>query len=115
MLESPATDEGARCNARIDAGSTVMVQLRLVVEASVAMTVTPVELSTPVVVIGNDAQFEPAGTVTDVGIDKHELPELRVTMVPLAGAMPLRVTVPGGGVLPPTICDCVLTLERSAG
>jgi hypothetical protein len=77
-----------------DEGITVTFPLT-VVEPSVAMTVTGVELATVPAVTTNVWLFWLAGTTTFAGVGKADvLLLLRVMVSPPAGAAPDRVTVP---------------------
>jgi len=65
--------------------------------------------TTGVVVMLNVAEVCPAGMVTDAGTWAAALLELRVTVVPPAGAGPVRVTVPVELVPPVTVLGVMVT------
>lgn len=68
---------------------------------AVAVIFAGVEVATAVVVMGNVVDVVPATTVAELGGVALFEPEERVTMVPPAGAGPVKVTVPVE-VNPPT-------------
>lgn len=81
-----------------------------------ALIVTGVLASTPDVVTEKVPVVAPAATVTEAGTVTLELPELKETTAPPAGAGLISVTVPPDGELPPTIeTGEMLTLDRPAG
>jgi hypothetical protein len=75
----------------------------LVVEPRVPEICGEVVAATAVVVMVNVAEVPPAGTVTEDGGTAEGSLELRATILPPAGALPLRNTVPVVLVPPITV------------
>jgi hypothetical protein len=63
----------------------------------------------------NVAVDEPKGTVTDDGAEADVAFELRLTLIPLAGAGELNVTVPVDGVPPTTLVGVSVNPVRVGG
>ncbi len=91
---------------------------------SVALAVTPlnapeivevVAAATIVVEIGKVADVAPAATVTEAGTIALVLVEASCTTVPLAGAGPLRMTVPTEGSPPASVDGFRVKLVREGG
>jgi len=100
-LVPPVTVVGERLSDCTDAGTIVMEAFREE-PFRVAVTVTAVELLTPLLLSVKVALLDPEVTATLLGTETEELLFCRATLIPLLGATPLRVTVPVA-VLPPTM------------
>ena len=89
----PGTVLGETAKLERVGGATAIVAVK-VDEASLAEIVAVVDVETAFVLIGNVAVTAPAGTVAEPGTVTLVLFDERLTVVPLGGAIPFRVTVP---------------------
>jgi len=89
--DPPWTEVGERVRLLTDSAETVNVCVKLAPLYEAVIT----ELPTPTEVTVNDAVFEPEATVTELGTVATEVDaELRLTVMPPAGAAADKVTVP---------------------
>lgn len=103
-LAPPTTVVGLR--ATLDTTSGLTVSVADTTALKLAETVTDFVEDTGIEVTVNVADRAPDATVTDAGTVAELVSLLdKVTTVPPAGAIPLRVTVPVELVLPPTAVD----------
>ena len=97
----PVTEVGDTVSVASVGGVMVSVAVCFT-EPTVAVTTADVVVETAEVETVNVAVFCPDGTTTFAGTIAAELLELKVTVVPLEGASPVRVTVPVEVVPPET-------------
>jgi hypothetical protein len=98
----PTTDVGERLSGVRLGASIVKVAVGLL-PPSVAVIVAAVLVATAVVFTVNSVVLAPAGTVTLAGTVAEPLLELKLTLIPPVGALPLKVTVPAEAVPPVTV------------
>jgi hypothetical protein len=110
----PLTLLGLTDKVEIDTGLTVKVAV-FVVAPRLAVMVTAVEAVIGVVLTTNVADVAPANTVTLTGTVAMGLLSVNVTIVPPAGAAPLRFTVPFEETPPITVVGLRDIVERTAG
>ena len=111
--DPPVTVLGDNTSDDNPAGVTVRVAVLLA--PNVAVTVTEVEVATPLVVIVKVAVRFPPVTVTLDGVVADVLLSDKVTTVPPEGAGPLNVTVPVDELPPTTLVGLIVTELSVAG
>jgi len=99
----PVTDVGERLTPPSSDGSIVKVADFVPVPNAAAIVAATLPETTEVVIV-NVAELAPAGIVSVEGIEALVLLELNLIVMPPAGAVPLRVTVPVEDN-PPTTAD----------
>lgn len=92
-----------------DNAAGVTVRVAVLLTPNVAVTVTEVEVATPLVVIVKVAVRFPPVTVTLDGVVADVLLSDKVTTVPPEGAGPLNVTVPVDELPPTTLVGLIVT------
>ena len=108
-LFPPVTDVGFKLTElRAAVGLTVKLAVLDVLPLA-AVIVTVVELETAVVVTAKVALELPAATVIEAGTEADEELSVRLTVVPAAGAGPVKVTVPVEPFPPTTVVGFKLT------
>lgn len=110
----PATVDGNTVRPISDAGLMVIVTVFITVPAVAEMIAVPIACTADVVTL-NVAELAPLGTTTVAGTCAIAAFDDRLTVNPLAGAAPPKVTVPVELDPPPTIVGDSVKPDKTGG